>query len=89
MLRSRSPDASTNILFSYASENDFDSLAARFDNLPFGNEKFMILQPFANLLKRTQNPDNFKKGIDMIVSFRDTIPEQYRQMIAAYFNGMI
>ena len=49
----------------------------------------MILQPFANLLKRTQNPDNFKKGIDMIVSFRDTIPEQYRQMIAAYFNGMI
>ena len=82
-------DASTNILFSYASENDFDSLAARFDNLPFGNEKFMILQPFANLLKRTQNPDNFKKGIDMIVSFRDTIPEQYRQMIAAYFNGMI
>jgi len=25
----------------------------------------------------------------MIVSFRDTIPEQYRQMIAAYFNGMI
>jgi hypothetical protein len=25
----------------------------------------------------------------MIVSFRDTIPEQYRQMITPYFNGMI
>jgi hypothetical protein len=45
--------------------------------------------PFANYLKRTKNPENFKKGIDMIVHFRDTIPQQYRQMLEAYFNGMI
>jgi aminopeptidase N len=82
-------NAVTNILFTYSGENDFDSLATRFDNLPFGNEKFMILQPFANYLKRIQNPANFKKGVDMIVSFRDTIPEQYRQQINPYFNGMI
>ena len=25
----------------------------------------------------------------MIVSFRDTIPQQYRQQILSYFNGMI
>jgi hypothetical protein len=79
----------TNILFSYSSENDFDSLAARFDILPFGNAKFTILQPFANFLKRVKNPTYFKKGIDMIVNFRDTIPLQYRQMIAPYLNGMI
>ena len=82
-------EAVTNILFTYSSENDFDSLAARFDNLPFGNAKFTILQPFANFLKRVKNPTYFKKGIDMIVSFRDTIPMQYRQMIAPYLNGMI
>ncbi len=82
-------DAVTNILYTYSSENDFDSLAARFDNLPFGNEKFMILQPFANFLKRTKNPANFNKGIDIIVSFRDTVPKQYRQQTDAYFNGMI
>ena len=82
-------DAVTNVLFTYSGENDFDSLAARFDNLPFGNEKFMILQPFANFLKRTKDPVNFMKGIDMIVRFRDTIPEQYRQMVTPYFNGMI
>ena len=82
-------NAVTNILFAYSGENDFDSLATRFDNLSFGNEKFMILQPFANYLKRIKDPANFKKGIDMIVSFRDTIPEQYRQQITPYFNGMI
>jgi aminopeptidase N len=78
-----------NTLYTYATENDFDSLATRFDNLPFGNKKFNLLQPFANYLKKVKNPDNFRKGIDMIVSFRDTIPQQYRQQILSYFNGMI
>jgi aminopeptidase N len=78
-------DAVTNVLFTYPDENDFDSLGARFENLPFGNKKFMVLQPFANFLKRIKNPANFMKGIDMIVSFRDTIPEQYRP----FLNGMI
>jgi len=78
-----------NTLYTYATENDFDSLATRFDNLPVGNKKFNLLQPFANYLKKVKNPDNFRKGIDMIVSFRDTIPQQYRQQILSYFNGMI
>ncbi len=82
-------DAIANSLFMYSGENDFDSLAARFDNLPFGNGKFAILQPFANFLKRVKNSANFSKGIDMIVRFRDTIPKQYRQQIEPYFNGMI
>jgi aminopeptidase N len=49
----------------------------------------MVLQPFANFLKRIKNPANFMKGIDMIVSFRDTIPEKYRLMITPFLNGMI
>lgn len=82
-------EAVTNVLFTYAAEEDFNSLAERFNEMPFGNEKFLILQPFANLLKRIKDPVNFMKGIDMIVSFRDTIPQQYRQMMNPYFNGMI
>jgi aminopeptidase N len=82
-------DAVTNVLFTYSGEDDFNSLAARFDDLPFGNAKFMVLQPFANLLKRTKNNENFIMGVDMIVHFRDTIPQQYRQMMDPYFNGMI
>lgn len=82
-------DAVTNVLYNYSGEEDFNSLAARFENLSFGNAKFNILQPFANYLKRTKNPENFNKGIDMIVHFRDTIPQQYRQMLEPYFNGMI
>ncbi|HZL76715.1 MAG TPA: M1 family metallopeptidase, partial [Bacteroidales bacterium] len=70
--------AITNTLYNYAGESDFDSLAARFDKMPFRNSKFSIMQPFANYLKKVKNTENFKKGIDMIVSFRESIPEQYR-----------
>ena len=78
-----------NLLFKYADENDFDTLAGRFDNLPLEGNKFSVLQPFADFLKRVKNPANFKKGIDMIVRFRDTIPEQYQDQVLPYFNGVI
>jgi aminopeptidase N len=82
-------DAIITSLYKFASEKDFDSLAERFDVLPFGNEKFTLLQPFANFLKRVNDTANFKRGIDMIVRFRETIPEQYRQQVEVYFNVMI
>jgi aminopeptidase N len=81
--------AVNNILYMYAGEIEFDTLATKFDALPVGNNKFMLLQPFGSYLKRINNTDNFKKGIDMIVRFRDTIPEPYAQQVAAYFNGMV
>ncbi len=82
-------DAVTNVLFAYSGESDFDSLAVRFNALPFGNEKFTVLMPFANYMKRIKDPVKFKKGVDMIVSFRDTIPKQYRERMDPFFNGMI
>ena len=78
-----------NTLYMYAGESDFDSLAAQFDRLPVGNKKSNLLQPFSNYLKKIKNTDNFRKGIDMIVRFRDSVPEEYRQQILSYFNGMI
>jgi aminopeptidase N len=78
-----------NTLYKYASENDFDSLAARFDRIPLGNRMFSALQPFSNYLKRVNNPDNFRKGIDMIVSLRDAGAEQDSQALVSYLNNAI
>jgi aminopeptidase N len=81
--------AISNTLYMYAGEGEFYKLSAKFDSLSFGSEKLMLLQPFSNYLKRIKNTDNFKKGIDMIVRFRDTIPDEYVQQFQSYFNGMI
>ena len=82
-------DAINNLLFMYDNENDFDSLSGRFDKMPLGYPKFMILQPFADFLKRVKNTANFEKGIDMIASFRDSIPEAYRHQVLSFIDGMI
>jgi aminopeptidase N len=79
----------TMVLFSYAGENDFDELASRFEKAPFGSDKFNLLQPFAELLIKTTNPEHFKKGVDMIAAFRDSIPENIRGRVSGFINGMI
>ncbi len=70
----------------YSEESEFDSLAARFENFPLGYSKYMLVQPFGNFVKRMKNTDHFKKGIDLLVVFRDSIPEQYRDWIEGYIN---
>jgi aminopeptidase N len=82
-------NAINNTLFRYAGENDFDSLAFRFDSLTGSdNNKFMLIQPFSNYLKRIKDPDNFRKGIDMLVGVRDVVLKENPQ-IRPYFNGII
>jgi aminopeptidase N len=78
-----------NVLYTYAGENDFDSLAARFDRLPSWNSKIQLLQPFAGYLKKIRNPDNFKKGIDMIVQTRESVPREYNSQAKGYFNNIL
>ncbi|HKK43742.1 MAG TPA: hypothetical protein VJ963_15095, partial [Bacteroidales bacterium] len=70
-------------------DSDFDQLAARFENAPFGSGKFSLLQPFAELLIRTDNPEHFKRGVDLIAGFRDSIPESIRSRVSGFINGMI
>ena len=88
-LRARLSRSVNTILYTYAGESDFDALSAQFEKLPFGNSKFSILQPFAGYLKRIKDDGKFRRGIDMIINFRDSIPPEYGQQLFGYINGMI
>ena len=76
-------------LLGYIGENKFDSLASKFDNLPVGNAKFNMMKSFAAFLSRVKNTDNLKKGVDMIVSFRDTIPQAFRSNTDPFINDTL
>jgi aminopeptidase N len=88
-IRGALSEAVTNILFANAGDSDFESLAGSFDKLTFWSEKLNLLRPFSNYLKHLNNSANFKKGIDMIITFIESIPEEYRQQFDSYINGMI
>lgn len=87
VIKKRLNTAVTNILSKYGDENVFEFVAAKFESLSIqSEEKFYMTQPFANLLIKTGDEKKFKKGIDLIVAFRNAIPEGYRGQTDPYFN---
>ncbi len=68
-------------------EAEFDVVAKAFDDMPVGQAKFNLTQPFAEMLGKVSSTEKVKKGVDMIVKFRDQIPEQYG--ITPIINNML
>ena len=82
--------AVTNIITKYGDENVFDFVAAKYEALNIqSSEKFYMTTSFAQLLIKTTDPLKFKKGIDLIVAFREAIPQGYRTQTDPYFNGKV
>ncbi len=82
--------AVTNIITKYGDENVFDFVASKYEALNIqSSEKFYMTTSFAQLLVKTSDPIKFKKGIDLIVGFREAIPQGYRTQTDPYFNGKI
>ena len=90
VIKKRLNTAVTNILSKYGDESAFDFVAAKFESLSIqSEEKFYMTQPFADLLIKTTDETKFRKGIDLIVAFRNAIPEGYRGQTDPYFNMKI
>jgi aminopeptidase N len=86
-IKKRLNTAVTNILSKYGDENVFEFVATKYEGLSIqSEEKFYMTMPFAALLIKTTDEAKFKKGIDLIVAFRNSIPESYRAQTDAYFN---
>jgi len=80
----------TTILTKYGDVEVFDFVAATYAKLNIqSSEKFEMTVPFAQLLIKTTDPIKFKKGIDLIVEFREAIPQGYRAQTDPYFNFKI
>jgi aminopeptidase N len=89
-LKKRLNTVVTTILTKYGDEQMFDFVASTYGKLNIqSSEKFEMTMPFAQLLIKTSDPVKFKKGIDLIVEFREAIPQGYRVQTDPYFNFKI
>ncbi len=70
-------------------EEDFDVIAGNFSKMPVSQDKLDALQPFAMYIANLKDTQKVKKGIDMIVEFRDAIPAANRAQIAPVINNVI
>ncbi len=80
--------AITNVIIKYGDESAFDFVASNFEQIPLSQAKFPALTSFVQFLGSVTNMTNFKKGVDMIVKFRDDLPQSIRVQTDPFINGI-
>lgn len=88
-VKGRLSEVVTGILMRTGNAEDFDFLADNFDKLPLSQSKMNMLRPFAESLSKVDNTERLKKGVDIIVRFRDAVPEPYNKQADATINNVI
>lgn len=85
--KGRLMESVTKVLINTGDETGFDAIAKTFDEMPLGQAKFNLVQPFSQMLGKISDTEKVKKGVDLIVEFRDAIPAEYG--IAPYINDLL
>lgn len=65
----------------------FDDIASAYGQMGISQAKFNLTANFANLIGLVSNTEQVKKGIELIVKFRDDIPKEYG--ITPVIDGML
>jgi aminopeptidase N len=87
IIKKRLNTAVTDLLSKYGDETVFDFIADKYEAVNMqSNEKFYMTPTFSQLLIKTNNEIKFKRGIDLIVAFRESVPLSYRNQSDPYFN---
>jgi aminopeptidase N len=81
--------AISTILIRSGDESNFDAISANFEKMQVGQQKFNFVRPFAMMLAKVKSTDKLKKGVDLLVQFKEAIPEAYRGQTDPYFNNTL
>ncbi len=81
--------AITNVIVKNGDESAYDFVVGNFDKMPLTQAKFQALMSLADFLKKVNDGDKFKRGVDLIVKFRDDIPSTARPQTDPYINNMV
>lgn len=87
--KGRLSSAISSVMVKYGDETAYDFIAANFEKMPLSQTKFQALQSFADILAKVKDATKFKKGIDLIVEFRNAIPESVKGQTDPYINNVI
>ena len=85
-MKGRLVEAVTKVMIRSGDEEGFDVVAKAFQKMPLSNNKFSLLQPLVDYLAKVNNTETFKKGVDVIIDFRNEL-EQYGA--GPYINNML
>ena len=87
--RGRLNTAIANVIIEFGDESAYDFILNNFIKMPLSQEKFSSLSSFSAFLEKVTNQQNFERGVDEIVKFRNDIPQQVREQTDPFINNLI
>ena len=66
---------------------DFDLIAERYNLAQAGQDKLEMTDTFLKYMLKTKDAARLKKGIDYVLKFKETIPEQYSSFTDPVFKS--
>ncbi|MBS1511218.1 MAG: M1 family metallopeptidase [Bacteroidetes bacterium] len=82
-------EAINDIMIENGTEADFDIVATTYDKSPLSQQKVQGSATFAAYLEKVKDMSKVKQGIDMIVKFRNLVPEQFRGFVDPTIKGAL
>jgi aminopeptidase N len=79
----------TQLMIKYGDESAAESILANFEQMPLSQQKFEAIRPLADFLARTKSMETFKRGVDDIVKFNGEVPEQFREQVTPFLEGLL
>ncbi len=74
-------------LMAKGTEADFDFIANEYNNESSGDDKILMSGLFANYLTKVSDTAKVKLAVDMIFTYRNTIPEEYKSFLDPLFKN--
>jgi len=81
--------AISTVLIKSGNESDFDAISDNFEKMPVGQTKFQFMMPYAKMLTKVQNTARIKRGVDLLIQFKEAIPQAYRGQTDPYFDNAL
>jgi aminopeptidase N len=82
-------EAINTVLIASGNEEVYDRISAKFSKMGISNQAFQMVPQMTEMLAKINDPVKFKSGVDMITSFRDKVPSEYKSQTDPYINGML
>jgi len=77
------------VLIKSGEESDFDVVANNFEKMSTGQNKFEMVMPFASMLTKVKSAERLKRGVDLLIQFKQAIPQAYRKQTDPYFDNAL
>ncbi|NCI47177.1 M1 family aminopeptidase [Sediminibacterium soli] len=78
-----------NTIIKYGDETAYDDITGNYENMPLSQAKVQATLAYGEFLVKVNDLAKFKRGVDLIVAFKDQIPASARPQFEAMITGIL